>query len=181
MTTCSKCSTQNLLGANYCARCGAKLGNDLSSKKVALILLAVVTVLIVFSSLHSDQLASVSNKGPAPTPTADSMTAKQHSLHKKSLVIQNLSDTDCGLPPHSAERLGLSGSDLQPLFLRLSLRKKVIKKNLAESHRHPALCGGEPQPDSSCSRRSNTLRYFSCKARRVPLRFTLGLKRTKAD
>jgi hypothetical protein len=31
------------------------------------------------------------------------------------------------LPPHSAERLGLSGSDLSPLFLRLSLRKKSLR------------------------------------------------------
>jgi len=44
------------------------------------------------------------------------------------LIVQNLSDADCGLPPHSAERLGLSGSDLAPLFLRLSLRKKSLRR-----------------------------------------------------
>jgi hypothetical protein len=30
-------------------------------------------------------------------------------------------------PPHSAERLGLAESDLSPLFLRLSLRKKSLR------------------------------------------------------
>ena len=67
------------------------------------------------------------------------------ALHKKSLVIQNLSDTDCGLPPHRAERLGLSGSNLLPNFPEAQPQEKVIKKNLAESHRHSALCGGKPQ------------------------------------
>src|SRR6266446_5165539 len=37
------------------------------------------------------------------------------ALHKGCLIVQNLSDADRGLPPHSAERLGLSGSDLSPL------------------------------------------------------------------
>jgi hypothetical protein len=43
-------------------------------------------------------------------------TASPLALRKKYLIVQNLSDADCGLPPHSAERLGLSGSDLSPIF-----------------------------------------------------------------
>jgi len=75
---------------------------------------------------------------------------------QKVLIVQYLNDADCGLPPHSAERLGLSGSDLSPLFLRLSLRRKSFKKNLAESHRHSALCGGKPRPNRSCRLRLPT-------------------------
>ncbi|HEX9630405.1 MAG TPA: hypothetical protein VF961_10320 [Pyrinomonadaceae bacterium] len=45
-------------------------------------------------------------------------------MDKKYLVVQDFDD--CGLPPHNAERLGLSGNDLSPLFLRLSLRKKSL-------------------------------------------------------
>jgi hypothetical protein len=46
------------------------------------------------------------------------------ALHKNYPIVQYLRGADCGRPPHSAERLGLSGSYLAIPFLRLSLRKE---------------------------------------------------------
>jgi hypothetical protein len=46
---------------------------------------------------------------------AENVAAIQAGFAQKCLIVLNLSDADCGLPPHSAERLGLSGSDLSAL------------------------------------------------------------------
>jgi len=55
------------------------------------------------------------------------------------------STSDCGLPPHRAERLGLSGSDLSPLFPRLSLRKKSLRGTQRKAIGISELCGGKPR------------------------------------
>jgi hypothetical protein len=46
------------------------------------------------------------------------------ALHKVFFIIHLPNHADCGLPPHSAERLGLAESDPSPRLLRLSRNKK---------------------------------------------------------
>jgi len=66
-----------------------------------------------------------------------------------------LRDADCGLPPHSAERLGLSGSDLSSSFPEAEPQEKSLRETLRKAIGIPR-CAAASR-NRCCPPRSNTL------------------------